>query len=190
MTAWNAFASVNRREPVPLMLHGDAHHSDCEGELRMWPLPVIERARRQDSKIGPPSSPCGLVVTFLGRRMLCKVSQLENCQDLLIDAETWQAISDPNTADDLARGLFMLKAAIDSGPEGAREASAIILANIESAYLHTNAHKAALKLYLLSLTGHLKPEDEPLQLINGAIQRGMARIELMGQGRAREKGRR
>ena len=172
------------------MLNGDAHHSVSEGELRMWPLPVIERAQRQDSKIGPPSSPCGLVVTFLSRRMLCKMSQLEDCQDLLIDVQTWRAINDPATADSIARGLFILKEAIDNGPDGAREASAIILANIESAYLHTNAHKAALKLYLLSLTGKLKPEDEPLQLINGAIERGMAQIKLTGQGRARKKRRR
>ena len=115
---------------------------------------------------------------------------MKNCQDLLIDGETWQAIRDPNIADDIAHGLFGLKAAIDSGPGGAREASAIILANIESAYLHTNAHRAALKLYLLSLTGKLKPEDEPLQLINAAIERGMAQIKLTGQGRARKKRRR
>jgi hypothetical protein len=115
---------------------------------------------------------------------------MENCQDLLIDGQTWQAIHDPVTADDIARGLFILKAVIDSGPGGAKEASAAILANIESAYLHTNAHQAALKLYLLSLTGQLKPEDEPLQLISEAIKRGMAQIELARQGRAGKKRRR
>jgi hypothetical protein len=115
---------------------------------------------------------------------------VEQRHDLLIDGQTWQAINDPVTADDIARGLFTLKAAIDSNPDGAKKASAAILANIESAYLHTNAHRAALKLYLLSLTGHLKPEDEPLQLINGAIKRGMARITLTEQGRARKKRRR
>ncbi|HEX8068394.1 MAG TPA: hypothetical protein VF546_00485 [Pyrinomonadaceae bacterium] len=112
---------------------------------------------------------------------------MEDCPDLLIDEQTWDAIHDPNTADHVARTLFVLKEAIDSGPEGAREARAAILANIESAYLHTAAHKAALRLYLLSLTGHLKPEDEPLQLINGAIERATARIERAGQGRARQK---
>jgi hypothetical protein len=149
----------------------------------------MERARQQDSKIGPPPSPCGLVLKFLSRCVLSKVSQLEDHQDLLIDEETWQAINDPNTADDVARGLFILKEAIDSGPEGAKGASAAILANIESAYLHTNAHKAAPKLYLLSLTGQLKPEDEPLQLINAAIKRGMARIELTRKGRQERRGR-
>jgi hypothetical protein len=39
-------------------------------------------------------------------------------------------------------------------------------------YLYTNAHKAAVSLYLLSLEGELKPQDEPLNLINAAIERG------------------
>jgi hypothetical protein len=115
---------------------------------------------------------------------------MENCQDLLIDEPTWQAISDPKTAESIARELFILKEAIDSGPEGAREASEAILANIASAYLHTDAHSAAVKLYLLSLTGQLKPEDEPLQLINGAIERGIAQINLTKKERARKKRRR
>lgn len=79
-------------------------------------------------------------------------------QDLLIDEETWQAINDPKTAEYIARLLFILRERIDSGPDGAREASETILANIEAAYLHTEAHRASLKLYLLSLTGQLKPE--------------------------------
>ena len=113
--------------------------------------------------------------------------RLENYQDLLIDEETWQAIRDPKTAEFIARGLFSIREAIDSGPGGIREASDAILANIESAYLHTDTHRAAFKLYLLSLTGHLKPQDEPLQLINGAIKRGTARIELARKGRAKKK---
>jgi hypothetical protein len=118
------------------------------------------------------------------------VKQLKHPHDLLIDGQTWQAINDPTTADDLARALFSLKIAIDSGPGGAQEASAALLANIESAYLHTEAHRAALKLYLLSLTGQLQPADEPLQLLTAAIKRGLTRIELTQQSRARKKQRR
>lgn len=115
---------------------------------------------------------------------------MEDCQDLLIDEQTWQAISDPATADLIARRLFVLKEAIDGGADGAREASDAILASIEAAYLHTDAHRAALRLYLLSLTGHLKPQDEPLQLIGGAIERGAARVELAGKAGVKRKGRR
>ena len=113
--------------------------------------------------------------------------RLEKHQDLLIDEQTWQAINDPKTADLIARGLFILKGAIDSGPEGVKEANEAILANIEAAYLHTDAHRAAVRLYLLSLTGQLKPEDEPLQLINGAIERGKAKIEFAKKGMAKRK---
>src|SRR5438270_13584305 len=121
--------------------------------------------------------------------LVWRALSMKVCQDLLIDERTWQAIDDSKTADLIARGLFILKGAIDSGPEGAREASDAILADIETAYLHTDAHRAALRLYLLSLTGQLKPEDEPLQLINGAIERGVARIEIAKKGRTK-RGRR
>ena len=102
----------------------------------------------------------------------------------------WQAINDPATADSIAHRLFMLREAIDSGAEGARNTSDAILTNIEVAYLHTEAHRAALRLYLLYLTGQLKPEDEPLQLINGAIERGVAQIKIAGKGSRRRKRRR
>jgi len=108
---------------------------------------------------------------------------MENGRDLLIDEETWQAINDPKTAELFARSLFMLKESIDGGPDGVQEASQALLANIESIYLQTDAHRAALKLYLLSLTGHLKPQDEPLRLINEAIKRGTAQIEVAKQRR-------
>ena len=110
--------------------------------------------------------------------------------DLLIDDQTWQAINDPATADDLARSLFVLKTTIDSGPDGAQTASDALLASIETAYLHTDVHRAALNLYLLSLTGQLKPEDEPLRLINAAIQRGTAQIKQTRKGRTRTTRRR
>ena len=103
---------------------------------------------------------------------------MDDYRDLLIDERTWLAINDPKTAEWIARVLFVIKEAIDSGPEGVREAGEAILANIESVYLHTEAHRAAVELYLLSLTGRLKPEDEPLRVINGAIERGRAQVEL------------
>jgi hypothetical protein len=42
---------------------------------------------------------------------------------------------------------------------------------IELIYPYTSAHKAALELYVLSLEGNLKPQDEPHNLINAAIER-------------------
>ena len=153
----------------------------------MWPLPVIERARRQDSKIGAPSPSCGVVGAGLGGRVPRQVSQLEDRQDLLIGEEAWEAIGNPNVVDYIAHRLFVLKETIDGTPGGAQAAREIIQASIEAAYLHTAAHKSALRLYLLSLTGRLKPQDEPVRLIRGAIERGAAQDETLEKGRARKK---
>lgn len=105
------------------------------------------------------------------------------CSDkkLLADELMWRAILEPSLCEDsagveaLARLLFTLKKAIDSGPEGAMRASETLLNGIELIYLHTDAHRAALKLYVLSLEGNLKPQDEPLKLINAAVERGGSR---------------
>lgn len=99
-------------------------------------------------------------------------------ENLLADEITWTAILEPALCQDpaavecLARLLFTLKKAIDSGAEGVIQASQTLAHGIELIYPHTDAHKAALKLYLLSLEGNLKPSDEPLNLINAAIARG------------------
>lgn len=98
--------------------------------------------------------------------------------ELLADDQTWINILEPELCKDvaavecLARLLFMIKKEINSGSEGVRQASQILSKGIEAMYLYTNAHKAALELYLLSLEGTLKPQDEPLNLINAAIERG------------------
>lgn len=96
----------------------------------------------------------------------------------LADGEDWAAILAPALCQDavavecLARLLFRIKTAIDSGPEGASQASRALLDGIELLYLYTDAHKAAVKLYVLSLEGNLKPQDEPLHLFNAALERG------------------
>ncbi len=115
---------------------------------------------------------------------------MKNQPDALIDEQTWRSIDDPVTADHIARALFFLKRTIESGPDGVKEAGEMLLASVEAAYLHMEAHRAALRLYVLSLTGQLKPEDEPLQLVNGAIKRGTAQIEIERKGRAKKKARR
>jgi hypothetical protein len=105
------------------------------------------------------------------------------CEDEkpLADDETWTAILEPVLCQDeaavecLARLLFTLKKEINSGPEGMLRASKILFSGIELTYLYTNAHKSALKLYLLSLEGGLTPQDEPLNLISAAIERGRSK---------------
>jgi len=115
---------------------------------------------------------------------------------LVTDHEDWAAILEPALCQDsaavecLARLLFTIKDAIDNEPDGLEQASRALLAGIESAYLYTDTHRAALKLYLMSLTGYLKPQDEPLQLINGAIKRGTTECELRKKKSASKKKRR
>ena len=105
-------------------------------------------------------------------------AKISNEADLIADDQTWLNILEPELCKDsaavesLARLLFVIKKEINSGPEGVITASKILSNGIELMYLYTDAHKAAIKLYVLSLEGTLKPQDEPLNLINAAIERG------------------
>jgi hypothetical protein len=98
-------------------------------------------------------------------------------ENLLADDDTWTAILEPALCQDpaavecLARLLLTIKKAIDSGAQGVIHASRTLSQGIEFIYPYTAAHKAALELYVLSLEGELRPEDEPLKLINAAIER-------------------
>lgn len=102
--------------------------------------------------------------------------------ELLADDQTWLNILEPELCKDaaaiecLARLLFVIKKEISSGNEGIRRASQVLSEGIEVIYLYTNAHKAALELYVLSLEGELKPGDEPLHLIKAAIERGRSKF--------------
>ena len=109
-------------------------------------------------------------------------NKTEGIRDLLADDEDWLTFLNPTlckavAAESLTHLLFRIKQAVESGPDGAQRASAALLVGIRSLYLHTAAHEAAVELYLLSLTGDLAPQDEPLQLLKAAIERGKARIE-------------
>ena len=98
--------------------------------------------------------------------------------DLLADDESWINILEPELCKDtaavelLARLLFIIRKELNSGAKGVGRADKILSNGIEVMYLYTNAHKAAIELYVLSLSGELKPPDEPLNLINAAIERG------------------
>ena len=97
--------------------------------------------------------------------------------NLLADDEDWLTFLDPTlckavAVESLTHLLFRINQAVENGPDGAQQASAALLVGIRSLYLHTAAHEAAIELYLLSLTGDLAPQDEPLQLLNTAIERG------------------
>ncbi len=121
------------------------------------------------------------------------ISKIVSDYELVVTHEDWAAILEPVLCQDsaavecLARLLFIIKKAIETGPDGASQASRALLAGIEAAYLYTDAHRAAQKLYLLSLTGQLKPQDEPLRVINEAIKRNTIEGELSKKKSASKK---
>lgn len=72
--------------------------------------------------------------------------------------------------------LFKIKKAIENDSDLGR-ATNILSDGIRLTYLYTEEHKLAFRLYMLHLTGRLKPQDEPRNLLNGAIERGIAEIK-------------
>jgi hypothetical protein len=93
---------------------------------------------------------------------------------------------DPDAADVLARLFDSLRQAIDSGLSGINQTREVLVSAVELAYLHSGAHAAAVRLYRLSLAGHLKVKDEPVRLINAAIGRGVRSVRAARTaGRAR-----
>jgi hypothetical protein len=122
------------------------------------------------------------IVVNLRAQLLKKSTEtISSKDDLLADDESWINILEPELCKDtaavelLARLLFIIKKEINSGSAGVKRANKILSNGIDVLYLYTNAHKAALELYRLSLRGDLKPQDEPLNLINAAIERGKIR---------------
>ncbi len=73
--------------------------------------------------------------------------------------------------------LFVrFRQAIDSGLYGINQTRQALANSIELIYLHSPVHQAALNLYRLSIEGQLNVQDEPLEVINAAIQRTTSRI--------------
>ncbi|MGA9773917.1 MAG: hypothetical protein WBV94_33105 [Blastocatellia bacterium] len=106
-----------------------------------------------------------------------------DAESMLTDGETWLVFletafrRDPTGAETLAHLLFIIREAIESGPDGIKRAVNTLSCGLRLIYLYTDEHKLALKLYLLYLTGHLRPQDEPLTLLNSVIERGAADID-------------
>ena len=73
--------------------------------------------------------------------------------------------------------LFVsFRQAIDSGLHGINQTRQALAEAIDLIYMHSPEHAAAIKLYRLHLEGELKPDDEPLEMINAAIDRTTTRL--------------
>jgi hypothetical protein len=104
----------------------------------------------------------------------------EDDEKLIVD---WEWLADavesilkgsPNAPETLARVFISFRDAIGSGLGGMNQLDEALLATIETIYLQSRAHVAALKLYVLEQEGHLRVEDEPLNVLNAAIARNRA----------------
>jgi hypothetical protein len=81
---------------------------------------------------------------------------------------------DEHSPEALAHLLIILRDAIAGGLEGINRASDTLAAAAELTFTHSRAHAAALRLYLLSREERLRVEDEPVRLINAAVERSTA----------------
>jgi hypothetical protein len=79
---------------------------------------------------------------------------------------------DADSADALAQLFVVLREAVAGGLGGINRVSETLAAAVELAFMHSRAHAAALRLYVLSQEGRLRVEDEPVRLLSAAIARG------------------
>ena len=118
-----------------------------------------------------------------------KVCPMFEREDLALSIELILK-GDEHAPELLARMFIGFRQAINGGLLGINEASDALLAAVELIYLHSSAHVAALKLYLLSQEGQLRVEDEPLNVLGAAIARsraGAGREKVKARGRARRR---
>jgi hypothetical protein len=119
----------------------------------------------------------------------------EDGERLIVDEE-WLAGAvesilkgDADAPETLARVFISFRYAIKSGLRGMKQLDEALLAAIETIYLQSRAHVAALKLYVLAQEGHVTIEDEPLNVLGAAIARSRASAERV-TGKARGRARR
>ena len=114
-------------------------------------------------------------------RVLFDCEDLELTIDLVLEGDEHAPLI-------LGQLFVRFRQAIDSGLHGINETRKALVAAIELIYLHSSAHQSALNLYRLSLEGQLKVEDEPVTLINAAIERSTAGSRRGKASRRAEKG--
>ncbi|HEY0100942.1 MAG TPA: hypothetical protein VGB76_18485 [Pyrinomonadaceae bacterium] len=117
----------------------------------------------------------------------------EDDEKLIVDQE-WLAGAvesilkgDADAPETMARVFISFRDAIKRGLHGMNQLDEALLATIEIIYLQSRAHVAALKLYVLAQEGHLRVEDEPLNVLGAAIARsrkGAERERVKARGRA------
>jgi hypothetical protein len=96
---------------------------------------------------------------------------------MIVDQE-WLASSvesilkgDSDAPETLARMFISFRYAIKRGLCGLNQLDEALRETIETIYLQSSAHAAALELYVLAQEGQVRVEDEPLKVLGAAIER-------------------
>lgn len=120
----------------------------------------------------------------------------EDDERLIVDREWLERAvesilkGDADAPETLAQVFISFRDAIRSGLRGMNQSDEALLGTIEIIYLQSRAHVAALKLYVLAQEGHLRVEDEPLNVLGAAIARsrkGAERERVKARGSARRR---
>ncbi|HEY6331936.1 MAG TPA: hypothetical protein VI756_21590 [Blastocatellia bacterium] len=82
----------------------------------------------------------------------------------------------PELAEHVARIWFALLGHLGEGPEGFRNTRFILNQALKLTYPFTASYRLAYRHYRLSLSGQVRPEDEPKQLLRASINRAKASI--------------
>jgi hypothetical protein len=82
----------------------------------------------------------------------------------------------PELAEHVARIWFALIEHLGQGAEGVRNARFILNQALRLTYPFTRSYRLAYRHYLLSLSGFVKPADEPEHLLKASIARAKASI--------------
>lgn len=88
----------------------------------------------------------------------------------------------PEAAEGLLRFLARIRDELEHGEPGVARATKMLRWALEQAYMGTESYQAAFKLYTLWQLGHVGQPDEPLTLINQAIERSLANADRAGLG--------
>ncbi|HKV37807.1 MAG TPA: hypothetical protein VJX67_01235 [Blastocatellia bacterium] len=82
----------------------------------------------------------------------------------------------PDVAEQVARILYALLEHLGQGPEGLRNARFILKQGLRLTYPFTSSCRLSYRHYRLSLSGYVKPDDEPRQLLGASIVRAREEI--------------
>ena len=99
--------------------------------------------------------------------------------DTLYPSDMWLEILGDNLARDpdavhlFAQMMLGVNQMVISGTKGARRGANTVMDLIHELFVYSRTFAAARRLWILSLEGRLTPDNEPENVLEGAIERGL-----------------